>query len=448
MSRTVQDLVDSVKRYLTSNTTLISTFQGQPQSEASLAEQLDLAILQGANNARKWVESRHDFSANDKTGRVLSTWGSVVNKNRIALTQYFEDIDSLSFGKPKQIKSGMGVWPVLVLEPQISKLVLSGEVTDGVHALELGDLYLYTKTDEGQVWSSSGSLAIPNEGVYIKCVTGIGILGHIYYYLNGILKATWESTADGVFPEFMAWLPSNLATGNILINRIGVVAFDVSRLSSFKFYGEVSAPLETGVDYAVISTQTNANFTVDLVFGGPRDQELYAINAEVLGTTADLVRFKTITQAYFVHPETGGLVPITSKTRRFRNMEVSRQKPTGYQVSPRYQAGLHDISEMIVYNYGKTLELFPPQKSIKLAFDGNVWMSDYTSMSDTDFILEDGFEFMMWQTVLEVNYMLLKFVARQEGTISPPTAARDMALMAFIDNDATEFDGNSYSDIQ
>lgn len=66
------------------------------------------------------------------------------------------------------------------------------------------------------------------------------------------------------------------------------------------------------------------------------------------------------------------------------------------------------------------------------------WMEAYTldNPSATDFLLTDGFDFMMWQTILELNYIVQIYVPRVDGSLPPPEKARNEAWGGLLVNDA------------
>jgi hypothetical protein len=128
---------------------------------------------------------------------------------------------------------------------------------------------------------------------------------------------------------------------------------------------------------------------------------------------------------------------------------IRLMKDQGMSIMNRYPSdvicGERADTELTVN--GRFGTVSPTSISVHLALSGNVWMPAYTSENDSDFLLDNGFEFMMWQTVIELNYLLLKFVSRQEGTISPPTAARDAAWEALVLWDSHSVAGNIYYDL-
>ena len=77
-------------------------------------------------------------------------------------------------------------------------------------------------------------------------------------------------------------------------------------------------------------------------------------------------------------------------------------------------------------------------EEVTIELTGYRWMDKYTAdaLDATDFLLEDGFDFMMWQTILEMNYIVQVFVPRVEGSLSPPEKARNEAWASLMTNDA------------
>lgn len=62
------------------------------------------------------------------------------------------------------------------------------------------------------------------------------------------------------------------------------------------------------------------------------------------------------------------------------------------------------------------------------------WLADYTSTTDTDFLIQRAPDFMMWATLIEVNKFFKPFVERQEGNLSEESLAanRDAAFSALL----------------
>ena len=55
-------------------------------------------------------------------------------------------------------------------------------------------------------------------------------------------------------------------------------------------------------------------------------------------------------------------------------------------------------------------------------------------------MLEYGFDWVMWQTLVELNYYTKQFVARQEGNLPPPTQMAERAWLDLVQWDDTLFE--------
>lgn len=56
--------------------------------------------------------------------------------------------------------------------------------------------------------------------------------------------------------------------------------------------------------------------------------------------------------------------------------------------------------------------------------------------NESDWLLEEGFEYMQWASIVEVNHLVQQFLPRTEGSLSPPTSSRDTAFEALLRWDA------------
>lgn len=73
------------------------------------------------------------------------------------------------------------------------------------------------------------------------------------------------------------------------------------------------------------------------------------------------------------------------------------------------------------------------------------WMPPYVNDADTDFITQYGSDFLMWQTVLEINKKFKYLTIRQEGDLEEASAQAEAtaALQAFIEWDLGTEQGTS-----
>jgi hypothetical protein len=113
MPNTIADLSNAVKRFLTSNTNLITAIPGQPINADTLMTVIDDGIMSGANNARVQAEQSHDFAANDGKGRAVITFGSPVNLDRIPTNRFFSGTASSTVAPEDVVglESSLTDWP-------------------------------------------------------------------------------------------------------------------------------------------------------------------------------------------------------------------------------------------------------------------------------------------------------------------------------------------------
>lgn len=100
---------------------------------------------------------------------------------------------------------------------------------------------------------------------------------------------------------------------------------------------------------------------------------------------------------------------------------------------------------------GQRLHIYPTDTEISDPIDivlyGYGWLADYESgdLTDTtpsDFLLEHGSEFMQWAIICELNFYFKTFVQREEGNLSAPEQAKEMAWRELFVWDTYQVDSN------
>jgi hypothetical protein len=345
MPNTSADLSNAVKRFLTSNTNLITPIPGQPVNGDVLMAVIDDGIMSAANSARVQAEEAHDFAANDGKGRAVLTFGAPVNLDRVPTKRFF---------------SGMAAYTV----------------------------------DPGDVVGLESSLTDWPE-LTLKAKNGLPV--------------------------------------------------DVSRVVTVSFGGVVSSPLIAGQEYTVIEARTNSDYTTTLVLGITPGVALSVTGSSVIFNVGEIKRFKTLRSAWL--PSGLSAKPIKvqhEQAKMIRLMKDQGMNQAGWYPNPDDAMCYPDYELTIA---GRFAHLNPVSTQQDLIISGQVWMEPYTSQTDTDFLLQNGFEYMMWAVIVEMNHLLLKYVPRQEGTLSPPTNARDAAFNALVLWDSHSTAGNIYYDL-
>ena len=140
-----------------------------------------------------------------------------------------------------------------------------------------------------------------------------------------------------------------------------------------------------------------------------------------------------------------GIKPIYWTTMRNASQQVLRQQDRyGYvpQDQLDYEVGQPEEAEFSGIVDGKTLSLTPtPTASVTVEIKGYSWLDDLIGPNDTNFMLEYGFDWLMWQCILELNYLTKQYVIRQEGNLPPPVQPANRAW-----EDLIEWDNHLYAD--
>jgi hypothetical protein len=207
----------------------------------------------------------------------------------------------------------------------------------------------------------------------------------------------------------------------------------------------VSSPLIANQQYAVIEARTNQDYTTTLVLGITPGVALNVTGSSVIFNTGVIKRFKTLKSAWI--PQGLSAQPIKVRLEQDKMIELRKQQgmSQAYWYPRDHAADPCGDFELIVD--GRYAMLTPTMQSQEVIVSGQVWMEPYTQPTDTDFLLQNGFEYMMWATIVELNHLLLKYVPRQEGTLAPPNNARDAAFNALVLWDSHSVAGNIYFDL-
>lgn len=156
------------------------------------------------------------------------------------------------------------------------------------------------------------------------------------------------------------------------------------------------------------------------------------------GTTAVNVRS---VQTYYLRDTTAQAdIPLYHhpyKNRAVRDKWKHGKTVFDYTTRYRDDAGrsLGPVNPEILQS-GRTVYLHPtPSEAKTIRMHAYKWMTDYDNDNDTDWMTEDGPEYLKWAAIVNLNFRNKHFVPRQEGNLSPPEKARDQALSLLISND-------------
>lgn len=166
------------------------------------------------------------------------------------------------------------------------------------------------------------------------------------------------------------------------------------------------------------------------------------IGAAVLHGTTDPVIVKKILRAGYVDPQGGGIMPVKFVSQGTEAYDRWLQARQTYRWSPPPQqdgiwGGYVVQSGTQLYYYGQSVL---NQNPVTLMFDVVQIFPDYVddeSGFKDDFLLQYGYEYLMWYTVVRCNYLVKEFVQREEGNLPTPKDERDAAWNKLIAWDAS-----------
>lgn len=225
------------------------------------------------------------------------------------------------------------------------------------------------------------------------------------------------------------------------------------------YQGSGAASLAEFMDDAILRAANNARLFAER--GHDFEAAKVAVSATISpGGSLSLdsvggVKFRTLQAVVF---DAGGdFLPLLLTTHR--DLVVRKRVNMRLYGGERYPADGEEFSvgnlPFCAYTDGRILKLHPPQTdSWTLTLHGHKYLADYTktgsgggrAYAGSDFLLDNGFDFLQWQTIVELNYIVQIYVPRQEGSLAPPERQALAAWSNLTADDAYSNIGNHFSE--
>jgi hypothetical protein len=259
------------------------------------------------------------------------------------------------------------------------------------------------------------------------------------------------------FEELKTQVKRYLTSNTNLVNVVPGQAGDVETLMA-----NIDAAILNAANSARRQAEMRHDFAVSIMTGsvpitGGTDIDLDAIPTD----DEDVVlSFKTL-NGVWIDSGDGTNYPIKVISRQTKMVQLFKQQDLD---TGSYQGGY----TAVVTGRRLQIEGLATGTVLNLVIVGSVWMDDFyeevvgvEADPEADppveaveavepvyhWFLERGFEYLQWAVICDINYMLLKFVPRQEGTLAPPEKSRDLALDALITNDSYSLEGGIYNEL-
>jgi hypothetical protein len=161
--------------------------------------------------------------------------------------------------------------------------------------------------------------------------------------------------------------------------------------------------------------------------------------------TSTMVTVKKVLRAY-ISDGFGGVRPIKFVSRDWQSADAAqRWNGVPYPWAPvqRDMPSYPTFYEIYLTQQASTLMVYPnarvvvPQNPLPLYLDVIRYFPDYTDAdNNSDFLLQFGDDFLMWDACCNLNPLIKEWVPRQEGNVPAPTEQRDGAWADLIAWDA------------
>jgi hypothetical protein len=148
----------------------------------------------------------------------------------------------------------------------------------------------------------------------------------------------------------------------------------------------------------------------------------------VSGTVTPVYKVRSIKRAYLLSTD-GGMTQIPFAYREHLVFD-----PT---LSGVYGSGSAAVPLQKVYFVGDKIYFWPYGLAGTLqnvVLDAYIWMPDYkpSDMQVSDWMMDQGAEYLFWKTVWDLNFKKKEFVPRQEGNLQISLDNANMALQRLI----------------
>ena len=249
--------------------------------------------------------------------------------------------------------------------------------------------------------------------------------GLVFWFSPGV--------TSNVYTKFS---PSGILRIALPSTHAAFTSHDYQELQSISFVG--ASPIPTGTytvielkESMLISGVLHYVYTLDYSVTAP-DSTAWAGGIVTVGVLvfAPVIRFNAVFAVNYVD-EQGGKFPLDLDTRQSQHIKNTQLVHRGLVKESNYNPGVKVLFDGTFLKLNCELD-----QPLQVELTGSRWMDSYTSVNDTDQLLQEGFEFMMWRTVLELNYIVQVFVPRTDGALSPPEKASNEAWFSLLTNDA------------
>lgn len=185
-----------------------------------------------------------------------------------------------------------------------------------------------------------------------------------------------------------------------------VIKAYITRQGSSLMTGDNQSLLRVAVNNAKIYAQRTVdfNFLKDSVYidCNPRGSILTGMKLE---SDNSAVKIKNLKKAYKLIPNGQAKIPIKYVSQAYLAEAIQKRGDLCQVSNEDSRQGLNVFDYAV--QHGTSIYQYPtPNVSYRLYFDAVIWIAPYAADGDTDFFLEYCVDFLMYRTLVELNYFI------------------------------------------
>jgi len=203
------------------------------------------------------------------------------------------------------------------------------------------------------------------------------------------------------------------------------------------------ADFTSGGQDLLVEALENARLNAEKSYNWTAQQEQVTVVVQPTGTTIPGT-IKCVTGAWMLIQNEPYPLEVRSQADNFMRQSKIRRamEPRRYLSDAELSTPMSLRSRFQLVFNGNLLSVAPTQTAnVSVILDTQQWMTTYRGAADDyeDWMMQTGQEYLFWQAIVELNFLVKAFVPRQEGNIAPPERLAEMALLKMHENDTHKF---------
>jgi hypothetical protein len=167
-----------------------------------------------------------------------------------------------------------------------------------------------------------------------------------------------------------------------------------------------------------------------------------SLSSALLVSDDSAVNLRQVQQYYLYNSTQAKDIPLLHRPKRSFAIKATElnESTARTDFDTRYPGdtptGGTEVTRPEIAELGDDIEVMPnPTAAVTIRMDAFKWMADYDEVTDTDFFITHGFNYMLFAGLVELNKLTKTFVPQEEGNLPEPKRERDEELDTLIAHD-------------